>query len=210
MKRPGIAILVCMTLSLFITAAVQTAAANDFKKPVEYAPIHVETLKPEIISIERLQKGLSAVYYLEFFERTLDAIPTSKVSRYKMVKGKTIPEVNHQFGEEEVFDSGTNRGVAMRMIGYLSIKEKGTYQFQALSNDGVRVMLAGKTVISDPVQHSDRLSNVGHAAIDQPGYYAVVIEYFQRKGSASLKLFWKTPQTDVFAPIPQNVYVHLP
>lgn len=120
MKRPGIVILVYLTLLLSITAGVQTAAANDFKKPVEYKPIHVDNLKPEIISIERLQKGLSAVYYLEFFERTLDAIPTSNVSRYKVVKGKTIYEINHQFGEEEVFNSGTNRGVATRMIGYLS------------------------------------------------------------------------------------------
>lgn len=210
MKRSGNLILVYLTLLLAITAGIQTAAANEFNKPVEFAPIHVEDLKPEIISIEQLQKGLSAVYYLKFFERNLDEIPTSKVSRFKRVKGKPVLDLNHQFGTEPVFDSGTNRGVAMRMIGYLYIEKNGDYQFQALSNDGVRVMLAGKTIVSDTEQHSDRLSNIGYTAIDQRGYYPVVIEYFQRKGTAALKLFWKTPGADKFVPIPQNVYVHLP
>lgn len=199
-----------VSICIFIVTISAASFAADFDKPVEYAPIHIDGLEPEAISIERLQHGLTAVYYLDYFERHLDSIPTSAVSRYKQVKGGPILEINHQFDKEEVFDSGTNRGVAMRMSGYLHIEEKGEYQFQALSNDGVRVVLAGKTIISDPEQHSDRLSNIGYAAIDHPGYYGIVVEYFQRKGTAALKLSWKPPQTEEFVPIPQNVYVHLP
>jgi len=191
-------------------AAVSQAAASDFKKPVAYAPIHIDGLKPEMISLERLQNGLLPIYYLEFFERHLDQFPPPGSKKYKAVKGKPILHLNHQFDEHEVFDSGTNRGVAVRMTGYLYIDGPGEYQFQALSNDGVRVALAGKVVISDPEQHSDRLSNIGHAVIDQAGYYPLLVEYFQRKGTAALKLFWKKSPTDEFMPIPQNAYVHLP
>lgn len=192
------------------TDAEASAPVPDFDKPVEYAPLYIKDVKPDIISLERLQKGLDVIYYLEYFERDLNSIPKTKNSSYKTVKGKPILELNHQFGKEEVFDSGTNRGVAMRMKGYIFFDKKGEYQLQALSNDGIGVMLGGKVVISDPEQHADRLSNIGYVTIDQPGYYAALIEYFQRKGTASLKLFWKTPDSSESVPIPQNAYVHLP
>ena len=184
--------------------------AKDFGKPVEYAPLQVQNIESEIVSLELLAKGLSVVYYLEFFERNLDSIPGNGGSSFRKKTGKPIFELNHQFGKEEVFDSGTNRGVAMRMLGYLVIKEEGLYQFQALSNDGVNVLLSGETVISDPEQHSDRLSNIGDATFDKAGHYPLQVEYFQRKGTAALKLFWKTPGSENFVPIPPNAYVHLP
>lgn len=186
------------------------AQARDFNKPVDFEPVFVTGVKPELVSIERLKPGLSAVYYLEFFERSLNEIPTSTHSKYRSVTGKPVLELNHQFGKEQVFGSRTNRGVAMRLTGYLYFKEIGEYQLQALSNDGVSVAIDEKLVISDPEQHSDRLSNVGHVSIEAAGYYPLRVEYFQRKGTAALKLFWKAPGSDDFLPIPQNVYVHLP
>ena len=195
---------------LCLIAVPHSEAAKDFSKPVEYEPLHVKNIDPEIVSLEKLAKGLSVVYYLDFFERHLDGIPEDKSSSFIKRKGKPIFELNHQFAKEEVFDSGTNRGVAMRMSGYLVIKEKGLYQFQALSNDGVKVMLSGETVISDPEQHSDRLSNIGHVTFGKTGHYPLKVEYFQRKGTAALKLFWKAPGSQDFVPIPAHAYIHLP
>ena len=203
------------TLILF-TATITTlliplhGVSKDFDKPVEYAPIQLSGIMPKPVPIERLQKGLDATYYLEFFERSLEEIPKGQTNSYIVKKGAPITELNHQFGEDEVFSSGTNRGVAVRMKGYLLFSEKGEYQLQALSNDGVSVTIDDKVVISDPEQHSDRLSNVGSVTIDQPGYYATVVEYFQRKGTAALKLFWKTPGMSDFVTIPPNAYAHLP
>ncbi len=185
-------------------------AAKDFSKPVEYAPLNVDNIEPEIVSLEQLSRGLSVVYYLQFFERHLDQIPRNGSSSFIKKTGPPVFELNHQFGNEEVFQTGTNRGVAMRMQGYLVVKETGAFEFQALSNDGVIVKLGGKTVISDPEQHSDRLSNVGHVTLDKAGHYPLLVEYFQRKGTAALKLFWKTPGSDKFVPIPAHAYVHLP
>lgn len=186
------------------------AFSKDFDEPVEYAPIQITNIKPELVSSERIQKGLDATYYLEFFERSLNAIPKGKTHSYMVKKGAPVTELNHQFGEDEVFASGTNRGVALRLKGYIIFREKGEYQLQALSNDGVGVIIADKIIISDPEQHSDRLSNIGSVSIEQPGYYPTVIEYFQRKGTAALKLFWKTPDAPDFVPIPPNAYAHLP
>ena len=201
-------LLLISALHLLITS--NSYAAKDFSEPVDYAPLYVDNIEPEIVSLERLARGLSVIYFLEFFERHLDEIPRNGNSSFIKKPGPPVFELNHQFGDEEVFESGSNRGVAMRMQGYLVIKEKGLYEFQALSNDGVIVRLGGKTVISDPEQHSDRLSNVGHVTIDRSGHYPLLVEYFQRKGTAALKLFWKTPGSDKFVPIPANAYVHLP
>ncbi len=205
--KSGSAAAAIILLSLFIPLH---AFARDFDEPVEYAPIHVTDIEPERVVVERLQKGLEATYYLEFFERSLTEIPAGDSSSYVVKKGPPIAEINHQFGTEEVFSSGTNRGVALRMKGYLYFNQKGEYQLQALSNDGVMVMIDDTTVISDPEQHADRLSNIGFVNIDQPGYYATVIEYFQRKGTAALKLLWRTPGAGDFVPIPANAYAHLP
>jgi hypothetical protein len=205
--KAGLAAPMILLISLFLPL---DAISRDFDKPVEYAPLYISDIEPERVSSEQLEKGLEVTYYLEFFERSLEEIPKGDSSSYIVKKGDPISEINHQFGAEEVFSSGTNRGVALRMTGYLNLREKGEYQLQALSNDGVVVMIDDALVISDPEQHADRLSNIGFVTIDQPGHYAVVIEYFQRKGTAALKLFWKTPGADDFVPIPADAYAHLP
>ena len=212
-NRYGISmqILRVLVFLVIVAAGAGIAAANTFDKPVEHAPIHLDSIEPDRVSGSGLENGLSVVYFLEYFERNLDALPkVGGSSRFKRVRGGPIRELNHQFGKDAVFDSGVSRGVALRMTGYLHLQEIGEYQFQALSNDGVRVMLAGQTLISDGEQHSDRMSNIGSTVIEKPGYYALEVEYFQRKGSAALKLFWKTPGADDFVSIPQNGYVHLP
>lgn len=208
--RPNMGRYWLLVIGVFFILAAPLNAAKDFSKPVEYAPIHVDDIEPEIVSLEQLSRGLSVVYYTEFFERHLDQIPRNGSSSFIKKTGPPVFELNHQFGKDEVFKTGTNRGVAIRMQGYLVVKDTGAFEFQALSNDGVIVRLGGKTVISDPEQHSDRLSNIGHVTIDNAGHYPLVVEYFQRKGTAALKLFWKTPGSDKFVPIPAHAYVHLP
>ena len=79
---------------------------------------------------------------------------------------------------------------------------------QALSNDGIFLYLDDQLVLSDPKHHSDRLSNLAFVTIDTPGWYPVTIEYFQRKGTAALKLFWKTPAGEEQVPLPAEAYAH--
>lgn len=201
---------VALSVVLLLVLSCHSWAAKDFSKPVDYQPLFVSGLKPEAVSPGQLQSGLSATYFLEYFERSLEELSKNNTVSFIVKEGEPVTQLNHQFGSDMVFDSGTNRGVAMRMKGYLFFEQSGEYQLQALSNDGVNVLIDGNAVISDPEQHSDRLSNIGHVTIDQPGYYPTVVEYFQRKGTASLKLFWKTPDSNQFVVIPANAYAHLP
>lgn len=182
----------------------------DGDKPVFFQPIHVSGIAPVTVSVSKLLPGLVPRYYVEFFERHLDQLPASESSEYPSFKGKPILELNHQFGKKEVFDSRTSRGVGIRMRGYLNFDVKGEYELQALSNDGIIVKLSDVVALNDPEQHSDRLSNLAYVAIDEPGWYPVELEYFQRKGTAALKLFWKTPGTASMVPVPAQMFAHQP
>jgi hypothetical protein len=96
------------------------------------------------------------------------------------------------------------------MKGYLLLDQKGRYEFQALSNDGVEMIIDGNSILIDPDVHSDRLSNVGILSVQEAGWHSLMVKYFQRKGSAALTLFWKTPGKDAFEVIPSKAYGHLP
>ena len=196
---------VVSVLLVFISSISSIADSNN---PEEVETIQVEIATPPPVGETQLSRGLASFYYTEFFARDVRKLPKSKTSSYPSFPGKPITELNHQFGKDNVFDSKTNRGVGIRMTGFLQFPEAGSYEMQALSNDGLIITLADKVIINDPKQHSDRLSNIASIMIKQPGSYPIMIEYFQRKGTATLKLFWKKPGEMQYMPIPAEAYGH--
>lgn len=209
MKSLRFFIVPLLAICVFLGTAVGIRAA-DWDKKIDFEPIYVSGIAPARVAAAALLPGLAPRYYVEFFERHLDRLPATESSQYPSFEGKPILELNHQFGKKEVFDSRTGRGVGIRMKGFMNLDMKGTYEFQALSNDGIIMLMDGEVILNDPEQHSDRLSNAGVVTIEEPGWYPVVIEYFQRKGTAALKLFWKTPGTDTMVPVPAQIYGHQP
>jgi hypothetical protein len=201
---------------LFIVSVISVllfatyAAGADGAEPIVFQPIDVSGINPEEVAEGDLKPGLTSWYYLDFFERDLRELPKNDRSEYPSFSGKPVLQLNYQFDKQNILDSGTNRGVGIRMKGYIHFPEVGHYDMQALSNDGFILYLSNKLAINDPEQHSDRLSNIAYVAIKSPGWYQIVIEYFQRKGTAALKLMWKTPGSTDFVPLPQSAYAHLP
>jgi len=122
--------------------------------------------------------------------------------------GAPILMVDHQFGQNEVFDSGRRRGVGVQMKGYILMEKPGRYELQALSNDGVEIFISGTSILKDPDVHSDRLSDIGAFTADAAGWYPMMVKYFQRKGTAALKLYWRPPGKDAFEVIPARAYGH--
>ena len=160
---------------------------------------HWKTIKP----------GLKVIYFYDYFYRHLRFLPQDEPALQKGKSGKPIPALNHQFGREEVFDSGTNRGIGMRMTGLIHLPEPGDYNFLALSNDGIRIYINGEMIINDPDQHSDQLSNEALLETVKPGWYAIKVEYFQRKGTAAIALYWRKPGKKEYAPVPAKAYAHI-
>ncbi len=153
-----------------------------------------------------VKPGLTVSYYHKFFDRTLRMLPKRRIRKSE----KPILELNHAFGRNEVFNSGVNRGIGMRMKGMVRFPAAGEYAFQALSNDGIRVYLSDRLVIDDPDQHADRLSDIAVFQIPEPAWYPLTVEYFQRKGTAAIKLFWREPGAADFRIVPAAAYGHVP
>lgn len=157
-----------------------------------------------------LQPGLMPRYFAKFMARDVRELPGDEDSPLKTWLGAPIPQLDHQFGEGEVFGSGLSRGVGVRMRGAIHFPLAGTYAFQAFSNDGIEMFLGEMLVLSDPLQHSDRLSKESTVEILVPGWYPVRIDYFQRKGTAALQLFWIPPESGTRAIVPAEAFGHLP
>jgi len=196
-----------LLLSLLIGTPCYSADQQNAKGSPQTS-VSITTAKPVALSQDILKQGLTVTYYLKFFKRNLSYINEMKTGEFESLKGKPITHLDHQFGKTNVFDSGTNRGVAMRMKGYLYFPESGTYNIQALSNDGIFVYISDTLAISDPKQHADRLSNITQIVLDKAGWLPVTVEYFQRKGTAAIRLLWQTPGSNTFVPIPASSYGH--
>jgi len=179
------------------------ASCTFLHRPQPLAPLEQEV-------VDTLRPGLLPRYFANFKARNVAELPDDDSSRYKSWLGEPIPQLDNQFGIGEVFGSGKSRTIGIRMHGVLYFPKPGTYAFQTLSNDGVIVYLGDTVVVSDPLQHSDQLSREGTVEIPASGCYPLRVDYFQRKGTAALKLYWKTPGSDTMTIIPTSAYGHFP
>ena len=203
-----------------ITAPPQTAPPATATQPAispddisaEIQPLYFENLRPlnPQPSEPSRSPGLKVVYFYEFFKRNIHDLPKDGLAKLLGKPGKPITSVNHQFHDGPVFDSGESRGVGMRMTGMIHLPETGSYTFRVLSNDGILFYLSDQLIIEDPDVHSDRWSIPAVVSVQQAGWYPLRVEYFQRKGTAALRFYWRTPGMQTFTPIPAQAYAHLP
>ena len=201
-KKNGISIWLIMLVLFFTQNSFAAAASPE-------GSVKVVNITPDQKVAESIVPGLIPLYYLDFFKRDLRHLPQGASPTYPSFSGEAILELNHKFGRGKVFGSGAKQGVGMRLQGYLLFADQGEYSLQAMSNDGIIMRIDGVQVLSDPKQHSDRLTEMAKVVIKRPGWYPVVIEYFQRKGTATLQLLWKTPGSNTLESIPASAYGHV-
>lgn len=160
-----------------------------------------------------LQPGLAVWYFHKFKARDLKYLPDGERVFSEGTPGKPIPYLNHAFGKKHVFDSGTRKEIGMHMTGYLNIPAPGTYWFKAYANDGIRVFVNDRVVTEDPAWHpapGDRFSEPGSIDVATAGWVPITVRYFQRRGTATIKLYWKKPGDADYRIIPPEAYAHVP
>lgn len=163
---------------------------------------------PQSLTLDTAVTPGLPVYFRYSFYRHIDRMPTDDSMMTEGKPGQPVAFLNHQF-KESVFDSNNEKGVGAFLSGYLKMDIAGNYQFKAMSNDGIRVIVNGEIVVLDPTVHSDRYSDIGQVAVDKPGWYPLTVKYFQRKGTARLELYWKPPGGKDFEIIPATAYGHI-
>lgn len=203
MKNPGFKLVVLVLAAILMLSGCAMLGIKKDKG----------ILLPESTKIrdgeDQLQPGLSVIYFHGFY-RNLAQMPRGKRAVEQGFPGKPIPYLDHKFGEDVVFDSGRAKGVGMHIDGFILFDKAGDYVFQANTNDGFRLLISDLKIIDDPMYHSDRMSGKVKVRVSEPGWYPVRILYFQRKGTATIQLFWKKPGGIKIDIVPAEAYAHIP
>ena len=159
----------------------------------------------------RLKPGLAVWYFHKFKARHLKYLPDGDRVFSEGKPGKPIPYLDHAFGKKKVFDSGTRKEIGMHMTGYVKISTPGTFWFKAYANDGIRVFVNDQVVVEDPGWHpppGDRFSEPRSIDIAKSGWCPITVRYFQRRGTATIKLYWKQPGEADYQIVPAEAYAH--
>ena len=85
----------------------------------------------------------------------------------------------------------TSNNFSARWTGSLLAPSSGSYLFQTVSDDGVRVWVNGVQVINNWSDHSSTTNTSAALTLQAGVRYAVRVEYYDRTGSAVMRLRWR-------------------
>jgi hypothetical protein len=182
-------------LALGFVVAIGSAAALDVK-PAKPQP-GGSALKP----------GLSVVYYptyvrlIEELEDWMEENPGQP--------GKPLKGLNYKTGDKGALTSGIPMGVGAAISGFIKFDQAGSYSLVVNSNDGFTLDIGGRHILEDPGVHPDQYSGIAHLDIKEPGWYALQMLYFQRKGTSTLQMFWTPPGGDKMVIVPDSAFGYL-
>jgi hypothetical protein len=200
-------VMVMLLAAMGCSAVIETSGIGNQSASGEPAlDVWPSPLKPK--PAEGLLKPGLAVWYYKKKIRHIGSMPDSDKMTENGYQGKPIPRLAHRFGAGEVFDSGVSQGICVEIRGAIELSKIGDYRLKANSNDGIRIFLDGKMVLDDPDVHGDRFTPQAIIPIDEPGWYELLVKYFQRKGTATLELYWQEPGKGTFEMVPEAAYGH--
>jgi hypothetical protein len=135
--------------------------------------------------------GLLGNYYNN---KTLSGIP--QMSRTE--------QLNFNWGSGSPGGGVNTNGFSVRWSGWIEAPAHGTYQFQTVSDDGIRVWIGGVEVISNWTNHGSTTDTSGAVSLQAGQRVAIVVEYYDNTGGAVARLRWKTPGTTSFVNVPRD------
>lgn len=168
-------------------------------------PLIVTGLKPASPqpAADKLNPGLAAIYFHNMFKK-LDEI--GKIGKGK--QGAPVLVLDHKTQDGNVLTDNLSMGVGAKITGFIKFDKPGKYVLQMNSNDGARVTIAGKKILEDDGIHADEMSTPAELTIADAGWYELVVDYFQRKGTSALQLFWAV-DGGAQVIVPASQYAHL-
>jgi hypothetical protein len=157
----------------------------------------------------QLQPGLAVTYYFHIFNHVNEVIEFAKSNPGQ--KGAPILALDYKVGSGPILTSGRTNGIGAAISGLIRFPATGLYRMVVQSNDGVRITIDSQIVLSDPDVHADRFSKIIPVRIDTPGWYPISVDYFERRNTATLRLYWLPPMTrGGLRYVPADNLAHLP
>jgi hypothetical protein len=188
---------VALVVSLLFLSACASETEQLAPTPVRAEP------QPSATS---LQDGLAVRYYYGTFDHIRDL---EGFMQYKDGKeGSALEVLRHEMGKGRVLTSESDDLVGAFITGYLHLEETGIYHFQVTNNDGVRLQLGGARIYDDPRTGPARTSPPIPVDVMEPGWYALEIWYFEKRGTATLDILWSPPGDGDFIEVPITAMKH--
>lgn len=188
---------VALVLILLLVPACATQTQELSQKPVPATP------QP---AASDLREGLAVDYYYGTFNHIRDL---EGFMDYKPGKaGTPIRTLSHDMDAGTVLTSEAADFVGAHITGYLRLDATGTYRFQITNNDGVRVHLGGARIHDDPGTGPARTSDPIPVEVTEPGWYALEIWYFEKRGTAVLEIVWSPPGEGAMTNLPVDAMKH--
>jgi len=187
-------------------ADAQTRVAPEPAPPPE--PIRLATPAPAAPQPDAatLKDGLAVRYYFAKFNHIDRLVDWMKYD--DGVPGEPLPMLDYDVGMGNVLTTTSSDMVGAHITGFIAFTEPGTTRLRVTSNDGVRVTLGGEMIFEDPGVHKDATSPDLVFDVAEPGWVPLDILYFEKKGTATLKLSWQPPGAPGFVPVPGAALKH--
>ncbi|MEP3246273.1 MAG: PA14 domain-containing protein [Sneathiella sp.] len=185
-----------IALCLAFLPATALAGAINGLKPASPQPA-ADSLKP----------GLAVQYYGAKFN-SIDKL-VEWMDYEKGTKGTPIPQLNYQVGNGNVLTTTATDLMGADITGFINFERSGNYTVMVHSNDGVRLTIGDKMIHEDPDVHADRFSDEITLEISEPGWYPVRVLYFEKKGTATLELYWDPPGPEEIDYVPAKAFAHI-
>jgi serine/threonine protein kinase len=111
------------------------------------------------------------------------------------------------WGEGSAWDGGPIDRFSIRWTGGVRAPAKGRYLVEVQSDDGARVFVGGRAVISNWTEHAPMTD----AAICdlEAGFYPIQVEYFEETGGAYLRVCWFQERLGRMWPVDPPPYFHV-
>lgn len=183
-----------------VTAALSWALAAEAQAPPSPA-----SPQPDVAG---LKDGLAVRYYFNRFTHIAELEDWMRAD--DGMAGTPLPALDYDMGIGNVLTSTASDLVGAHITGFIDLARTGAYTFQITSNDGVRLSIGGVVLHEDPEIHPDTASPPLAMQVSEAGWYPLEILYYEKKGTAALKLAWQPPGSAGFEPVPASALTHQP
>jgi hypothetical protein len=165
------------------TALTAISPTLEATSPVSYyidgdAALHARRFYRVKVGEPPLLPGLEAEYF-------------SGTNFGSLLASRIDDNVDFDWGEGPPASKVPADGFSVRWTGFIIAENPGLHTFWTESNDGVRLTVAGETVIENWTDHSVILDE-GNISLSQ-GIHPIVLEYYDKTGDAVIRLHYQAP-----------------
>jgi mono/diheme cytochrome c family protein len=115
-----------------------------------------------------------------------------------------VENINFDWGSGAPGPGVNSNNFSVRWSGRIEAPATGTYRFQTVSDDGVRVWVNGIQLINNWTAHAETTNTSGAISLTAGTRYNITVEYYEASGQSEIRLRWLTPGNSSYVAVPVN------